>query len=607
VAERGIWATDSRLPVALLVVAVGVVLADSSVVVLALPDMLDQFHTSVDTIAWVITAFNLSVAVCAVPGMLLGLRFGARRLSVAGALLFAAASAACAVSPSVGWVIAGRCVQAVGGAALAGSALELLVERLGDERRAARIWASAAAVGAAVGPMAGGALTDAFDWRAIFVVQVPLGLAAVLARNPVPKRPQRVPLDRPPIAPNVALGLVAGGLSAALFLLVLLFVQGYGDTPIRAAVAISVIPLAAIVVSIAVPGEGMLATRAAGGSLLIAGGLAALAVLPGAQVAWTLLPQAMIGAGLALALPALSHAALQDPPLAIQGAWSIAARHAGVVIGLLLLTPLLVSDLNTQSDRAQAAGAGVVLASQLPFSAKLELGNALEQQVAQAGNADVPDLAPVFRRVHAPPAQRPIYAAIEHRLTDQVKRAATRAFRRAFLLGAVLALAAVVPLLAIVRRRPMRASLVVAAAAVALVPGAIAVAAGGVSYGPAAAADPCAGGHWAKTGSVTSKIALSALNGAACYLHVQVAALALSLQSTATLNSFQQSHNVSEAKLDAAVKAGLERAIADGQRAGDLNSLEASVLSLTLDHLPPSWLRSQLPSALGLVQGGGSL
>ena len=74
-------------------------------------------------------------------------------------------------------------------------------------------------------------------------------------------------------------------------------------------------------------------------------------------MAWTLLPQALIGAGLALAVPALSHAALDRPPLAVQGAWSIAARHAGVVVGLLLLTPLLVADLNTQSDRAQEAGA----------------------------------------------------------------------------------------------------------------------------------------------------------------------------------------------------------------------------------------------------------
>ena len=71
-----------------------------------------------------------------------------------------------------------------------------------------------------------------------------------------------------------------------------------------------------------------------------------------------------------------------------------------------------------------------------------------------------------------------------------MRRAATRAFRRAFLIGAVLALAAVVPLLAIIRRRPMRAPLVALAAAVAIIPGAAAVAAGGVSYGPAAAAQP---------------------------------------------------------------------------------------------------------------------
>ena len=131
--------------------------------------------------------------------MLLGLRIGARRLSVAGALVFGAASGACAIASGVDTVIAARCVQAVGGAALAGSALELLVEWVGDERRAARIWAASAAVGAAVGPMAGGALTDAFDWRAIFVVQVPLGLAALLARSPAPRA-------APAAAPGAAVG-----------------------------------------------------------------------------------------------------------------------------------------------------------------------------------------------------------------------------------------------------------------------------------------------------------------------------------------------------------------------------------------------------------------
>ncbi|MGN6379404.1 MAG: MFS transporter [Gaiellales bacterium] len=596
-------ARGRRLAVAGLVLAIGAVLADSSVVVLALPDILGSFNTSVSSVAWVITAFNLAMAICAVPAALLGRRIGTHRVCAAGAVVFAVGSLACAVAPDLTVLIIARCVQAAGGAALVCSALDLLAAELGDQRRAAGLWATSAAIGAAAGPMAGGVLTQAFDWRAIFVVQVPLGLVTVAARGIHRERLEAGPTRRPPWAPNIALALVAAGLTAALFLLVLLFVQGYQLSPIAAAFAVSTIPAAALVTGYFVRGEGNAVTRAASGSILIAGGLAALAFMPRAEVVWTLAPQVAVGVGLALAVPALSHAALQRGPLAVEGAWSIAARHAGVVLGLVILTPILVTDLTTQSARAEQGGAAIVLESPLSFGAKLSLGAALIQKLETSDNK-VPDLHTVFQSQHPSAADRPAYDRIASALYDEVRRAATRAFRRAFEVAALLSLLALVPLLAM-RRGPLRIAVVAAAGGAAVVLVGAALAAGGASFGPTAAPDPCAGRNWGPTGSLSSiagEVALSTLNGAACHLHVQSATLALALASDNSMRDFQSRHHVTDAQLGDAIKQGLQQAVDDGQRSGDLNGLEADVLLATISHVPSSWLRRELPSALSLMR-----
>jgi MFS family permease len=596
--------SDRRPRVILLTVAVGAVLADSSVVVLALPDMLRTFGTTVERIVWVITGFNLALAAVAVPAALVSRRIGPRPVFVAGIVTFVGASLACGLAGSVTTLIAGRCVQAVGGAALVGAALELLAEELG-EHPATRLWTVAAAVGAAFGPAVGGALTQAFDWRAIFFAQLPLGLAAATAVSVGAERPPRERVQRPDWRANAALGLVAGGLTAALFLLVLLLVDGYQQPPLEAAAAVSAIPAAAVLTGLVVRGEGSLQTRGAAGSLLVAGGLSALGLLPRASTWWTIVPQLFIGAGLALAMPALSQLALRRRPLPIQGSWTIAARHAGVVIGLIILTPLLVTDLDQQSRRAEAAGAGLVLESQLSFDAKLRLGQAIEDRVGRS-NTQVPDLGAAFRSQHPSAQDRPAYDALHASLTDEVRRAVTRGFRRAFLIGALLALVAILPLLAIRRGRGLRLTVVLAAAVVAALPSAVALAMGARSYGPTAAPNPCAPRAW-KGGSLTDQVALSTLNGAACRLHVPAATLALSLSSTAQLAAFRRQHHVSDARLGEAIRAGVDQAIGDAQRSGRINGLEATALRFIAARVPESWLRDQLPGILGLAGGGGGL
>jgi MFS family permease len=446
--------TPLRLGLAL---AVATVLADSSVVVLALPDVLASFDVSIERVAWVITAFNLVLAAAAVPAALLATRAGAGRVTLAGLAGFAVASGVCAAARSFDVLLAARCVQALFGAAVVCGALAMLVRLDGSQARAVGLWAAAAAAGAAAGPAAGGALTQAFSWRAVFVAQVPLAVVplvlALRRREPEAAIAEAGrPLPRP--WPNLALALVSAALTAALFLLVLMLVRGWGLSPLAAAGVVTVIPAAAIATSaVARPAPGSPGPIAAG-VILIAGGLAALALVPSAAVGWTFPPQALIGAGLALTLPGLTHAALDGPgPAAVHGGWTIGARHAGVVVGLLILTPLFTTDLVTQQAAAERSGTALVLNSPLSLTAKLNLGDAIERSLAGAQNR-LPDLGPAFRTQHPSAADRPAYDRLRAQLDGQVRRAAPHAFSRAFLVAALIAVLGLVPLVPIWRRVP---------------------------------------------------------------------------------------------------------------------------------------------------------
>jgi MFS family permease len=153
----------SRNRIALLGLSVGLVLADSSVVTLALPKILVQFDVKVSTLAWALISFNLALALAAVPAATLARR---RPVGVFGVatIVFAAASVACAFSPTFGVLVGLRAVQGVAGAAVVVAALDLLSEATGADASAARIWALAGIVGASVGPAIGGILTQLFGW-----------------------------------------------------------------------------------------------------------------------------------------------------------------------------------------------------------------------------------------------------------------------------------------------------------------------------------------------------------------------------------------------------------------------------------------------------------
>ena len=444
----------TRIRAFVLALAVGLVLADSSVAVLALPAIYRELDVELGDLHWVLTAFNLALAVAAVPAARLLRRTSPARACGVGLACFAIASAGCAASSSYGALLAFRAVQALAGATVLVAALGLLPVLVGSDRRAVEVWVAAGAVGAAIGPAVGGALTETISWQAVFAVQVPLALGPLpfLAGLPRPA-PRSGPAGRPHVAPNVALALLSAGLAAALFLVVLLLIEGWHLSPIAAAAVVSALPLAAIATALLARRTATAGARGAAGAVLVGGGLAALALLPHAGWAWTVPPQVLVGAGLALALSALTERAIADrEPQALHGGVTIAARHAGVVIGLVLLTPILVGDLNRQRDAAEQDGVSRLLDAPLPVRTKLELARALGDRLEQT-DARIPELGPAFQSVELEPAERPAVADLEHALDDVLDRAVTSAFTRAFLVAAALALLALVPIAAGARSR----------------------------------------------------------------------------------------------------------------------------------------------------------
>ncbi len=420
---------------------IGLALADSSVVTLALPDILREFDVEIPQVAWVLTSYNLVLALSAVPAA-----YAARRRPVIafvlGTLVFAGASLACGLAPSFGVLVGARCVQALGGALLVCAALDLLTEVVGSDGGAVRTWALAGVIGAALGPAVGGILTETLGWESIFLVQAPLALVTLLACWRLRVRPLVEPAGRPNLGANLALLLVSGALTAALFLLVLLLVDGWRIPAAAAGIVVTVMPAAAIATSAFTSRFGGLVTRSACGCILIAGGLTALGVLPGSAWWWTIAPQILVGVGLGLTLSALTERALHGrSPQAVHGGWTIAARHAGVVVGLLLLTPIFTTALDRNEDRALRAGAAAVLDSSIPPLDKLGVAQDVLALV-RAADREVPDV----RRAFDDRPDDAEYRTLEEQLVSELDRAVTAAFSRPFLLGALLALAALVPI-----------------------------------------------------------------------------------------------------------------------------------------------------------------
>src|ERR1700748_1199944 len=177
---------------------------DALVVTTALSTIKRDLGASVEELEWTVNPYNLSFAVLLMTAAALGDRFGRRRVFAAGIGLFVAASAACAVAPSVGALIAARAVQGAGAAAVTTLALALVGAAFPADKRGGALGIFFAVNGLAVarGPLVGGAITQGIAWQWIFWLNVPIGLALIplaLRRIPEGFGPDRS-LDLPGLA-----------------------------------------------------------------------------------------------------------------------------------------------------------------------------------------------------------------------------------------------------------------------------------------------------------------------------------------------------------------------------------------------------------------------
>jgi MFS family permease len=589
---------------ALIAAASGLVLADAAVVTLALPPILLELDTTVEGVAAVIAVYT-GVLALALP---LAAALHGRWSGPAGALLFGAASIGCASADSLELLLVMRGLQALGGAAL----LTAAFDALDGGRAGRRLWIGAAVAGTAAGPALGGLLTELFDWRAIFIAQAPVALAAApaLLAAPIATVRQHVGVPRRDLLAAVALTLLSGALTAVVFLLVLLLISGWSVEPLAAAAAVSVLPVAAVAGSFV---RAPAATRAVAGCVLVAGGIACLALLPEASALWTIVPQLLAGVGMGMAFPALAGELLPERTRG-QAAALLSLRHAGITLVLVALAPIVAAELDEQVELARERGTAVVLDAALPPADKIALAprlfaeietedprDALARAVArerravgrgdrdllsrleelegqlgggtggllreleeleeQYGGGLLDELNERLGGTTSPEELRSELDALADELDEIVLAAVDAAFSPAFAITGAMALLAALVLLPGRRRGPrsgsgggLRAGAIVAALAVALaVPAAYALARTELEPEPVEIADPCEDRERDSVGGVegaAEDVALDALDRAACEFGSSREELVLALFDDESRRAYEREHGVDPRSLE---------------------------------------------------------
>ncbi len=230
--------SDTRRPLVMTCLILGTILAglDAAIANIALPTIAHDLHASDAATVWVVNIYTLATAVCLLPASALGESIGLKRVYAFGLALFTIASLACALSPTLAVLVAARLVQGIGGACMAalGGAMVRIIYPRAMLGRAFATTALAVAISAALGPSIGALILSVATWPWLFLVNVPLGLAAL------PLFLRVAPADQP--RPR-GLDLAGAVLSAVALGLVVTGVNGLGGTDRGIAVAELVVGL----------------------------------------------------------------------------------------------------------------------------------------------------------------------------------------------------------------------------------------------------------------------------------------------------------------------------------------------------------------------------
>ncbi len=214
---------------------------DNLVVSTALPVIRVHLHAGLSGLEWTVNAYTLTFAVLLLSAAAIGERFGRRRIFVLGIALFTAASAAAALAPSIGVLVAARAVQGAGGAMIMPLSLTLLSAAVTPERRNAAlgIWGAIGGAAVAIGPLVGGAVTTGWSWQYIFWLNVPVGIVLI----PLAWWKLSESRGRPARLDLVGVGLVSVGLFGVVLGLVRGNAHGWSSTSVLASFFVGAVAL----------------------------------------------------------------------------------------------------------------------------------------------------------------------------------------------------------------------------------------------------------------------------------------------------------------------------------------------------------------------------
>src|SRR5438874_8352020 len=240
--------TPGRKGWTLAIVSIGLfmVVLDNLVVNVALPSIHRDLGASIQSLEWTVSAYVLAYAVFLLTGAALGDRFGRKRMFTGGLALFTLSSAAAALAPTSGLLIAARAVQGLGAAIVTPLTLTLIADAFPPQRRgvAIGVWSGISGIAVALGPLVGGAVVQAASWHWIFWINVPIGIALVplaLARLAESHGPSRQ-LDLRGLA------LASSGLFGVVYGLVRSQSQGWTSSEVLIALSAGALLVVAFIV-----------------------------------------------------------------------------------------------------------------------------------------------------------------------------------------------------------------------------------------------------------------------------------------------------------------------------------------------------------------------